>query len=136
MKKTEIRAVSKNLDTAIAFIDKTLKNADCHMKIQNQIELAAEEIFINIASYAYAHDTGFVAISIDITEDKTVRIVFEDNGKPFDPLSRPDPDITLSADERNIGGLGIFMVKKTMDNIYYEYRGGKNILTIEKGLGV
>ncbi|MCR5540968.1 MAG: ATP-binding protein [Ruminococcus sp.] len=83
MKIAEIKAVSQNLDTAIAFIDESLKIADCPMKIQNQIELAVEEIFINIASYAYAPDTGSVAISIDIIENKIVRIVFEDSGIPF-----------------------------------------------------
>ena len=73
-------------------------------------------------------------VSFDITEDRVARIIFEDSGVPYDPLAKEDPDVTLSANERQIGGLGIFMVKKTMDSVSYEYSEGKNILTLEKRL--
>ena len=96
-----------------------------------QIDLAVEEIFVNIAYYAYAPKVGMAVISIDISGGP-VRIVFMDHGIPYDPLAREDPDITLPPEERGIGGLGIFMVKKSVDDIKYEYKDGQNILTIIK----
>ena len=98
-----------------------------------QIDVAVEEIFVNIANYAYPSGEGEAVISIEADKDaKSVSILFEDQGTPYDPLKNEDPDITLSADERPIGGLGIFMVKKSMDEVSYEYKDGKNRLTISK----
>lgn len=134
MSKLEIEAKVENLNAVTEFIETQLEAADCPMKIQMQIELAVEELFVNIASYAYAPDTGLAVITAELTEDGVFRIVFEDSGVPYDPLAKPDPDVNLSAAERAIGGLGIFMVKKSMDNMYYEYRGGRNVLTVEKKL--
>lgn len=133
MRSLEIKATVENLDTVIAFIDEQLEVADCPMKTQMQIELAVEEIFVNIAHYAYAPDTGMACIAVDISDGKAL-ITFEDSGIPYDPLAKPDPDTTLAAEYRDVGGLGIFMVKKSMDDVRYEYRDGKNILTIVKRL--
>ena len=133
MRSLEIKATVENLDTVIAFIDEQLEVADCPMKTQMQIELAVEEIFVNIAHYAYAPETGMAVIGIDISGGRAV-ITFEDSGVPYDPLAKPDPDTTLAAEDRDFGGLGIFMVKKSMDDVRYEYREGKNTLTLKKGL--
>ena len=134
MIRKELEATAENLNVINAMIDEQLEAADCPMKTQMQIDLAVEEIFVNIVLYAYAPDTGTAAVSFDITEDRVARIIFEDSGVPYDPLAKEDPDVTLSANERQIGGLGIFMVKKTMDSVSYEYSEGKNILTLEKRL--
>ena len=98
-----------------------------------QIEVAVEELFVNIAHYAYAPDTGSATIRTEITAG-TAEITFIDSGVQYDPLAKPDPDVSLPASERQVGGLGIFMVKKSMDDMRYEYRDGKNILTIVKKL--
>ena len=105
------------------------------MKEQIQLDVAVEEIFVNIASYAYAPNTGYALIQInELSDPKRVQITFVDEGVPYDPLAKEDPDVTLSAEERQIGGLGIYMVKKSMDNMTYEYKDNKNILTIEKNI--
>ena len=100
-----------------------------------QISVAAEEIFVNIANYAYAPEIGKATVVVEVSENPiAVSITFMDNGKPFDPTKKIDPDISLSAEDRQIGGLGIFMTKKMMDDVSYEYKDGKNILKIEKNL--
>jgi len=133
MKELIIDALTENLDAVIAFVTEQLEAVDCSMKAQMQIEVAVEELFVNIAHYAYAPNTGSATIRTEITAD-TAEITFIDSGVPYDPLAKPDPDVTLSAKERQIGGLGIYMVKKSMDDMRYEYRDGKNILTIVKKL--
>ncbi len=135
MRTLEIDAITENLDEVIGFIDGVLEENDCPMKIQLQIELTVEEVFINIASYAYAPQIGTAKISVDVDGDKAdVTMVFEDSGVPYDPLAKEDPDITLPASERGIGGLGIFLVKKNMNDVKYEYKDGKNVLTLTKSL--
>jgi anti-sigma regulatory factor (Ser/Thr protein kinase) len=105
------------------------------MKDQMQIELAVEEIFVNIAKYAYSPEVGRAKVRVELEQDPLkVIITFIDQGMPYDPLAKDDPDTTLSAEERQIGGLGVYMVKKTMDDITYEYKNGQNILTIKKKL--
>ena len=100
-----------------------------------QIGVAAEEIFINIAHYAYAPDKGKATVRVEVSGDPvTISITFADHGVAYDPLGKPDPDVTLPADERQIGGLGIFLTKQLMDDVCYEYRGGQNILTLKKKL--
>ena len=121
----------EKLDEVLAFLDGTLEGMDCPMKTQIQLDVAVEELYVNIASYAYAPETGPATLRI-APEDGGVAITFIDHGMPYDPLAKPDPDVTLSAEERQIGGLGIYMVKKSMDSVIYEYRDGKNILTIKK----
>lgn len=133
MHELTIKAVTENLDKVTAFVEEQLETAGCPMKVQTQIDIAVEEIFVNIAHYAYAPETGDASIVIDLhDEPKEIRIVFMDSGTPYNPLARPDPDTSLSAEERQIGGLGIYMVKKSMDFTEYEYRDGKNVLTIGK----
>ena len=135
MKELFIEALTDNLDSVLAFVDEQLEATECSMKIQMQIDLAVEEIFVNIANYAYDPETGPATVRVDVAPDGTVvTITFVDNGVPYDPLGHEDPDITLPADDRPIGGLGILMVKKTMDDVSYEYKDGKNRLTIEKRL--
>ncbi len=130
-----IEAVKENMNAVQAFVDERLEAAGCPMKAQMQIDLAVEEIFVNIASYAYAPDKGNATVRVEVSEDPvTVTITFIDHGVPYDPTAKDDPDITLSADERDIGGLGIFMTKKVMDDVTYEYRNGSNILTLKKKL--
>ena len=135
MKELEIEAITENLSKVLAFVDEQLEAADCPMKIQMQIDIAVEEIFVNIAHYAYKSGTGKAVVRVETLPDPpSVDITFIDNGIPYDPLTKEDPDITLSAEERPIGGLGIFMVKKSMDDVRYEYLDGHNILTLKKGL--
>ena len=102
-------------------------------KVLNNVLIATEEIFVNIAHYAYTPDSGDVFIEADIKPDKII-LEFRDSGKPYDPVSKTDPDTSLSAEERDIGGLGIFMVKKLMDEVRYEYRDGENCLTVVKNI--
>ena len=106
------------------------------MKAQIQISVAIDEVLNNIASYAYGGDTGQVTVRLEIAEEdrKSVHISFIDTGIPYNPLEREDPDITLSAEKREIGGLGIYMVKKSMDSVEYQYENGHNILTIKKDI--
>lgn len=99
---------------------------------RQEIFLCAEEIFVNVSSYAY-EETGKVTVLAEwnaATRELTLQ--FQDSGKPYNPLERDDPDITLAAEDRQIGGLGVFLVKKLTDSIIYEYSDGKNVLTIKK----
>ncbi len=131
----EIEADQENLEEVQAFIGERLEAVDCPMKAKMQIEVAVEEVFINIASYAYAPGKGNAVVRVEIPEDPVaVTITFMDHGVPYDPLAREDPDLTIPAEDRQIGGLGVFMVKKTMDDVTYEYKDGKNTLTLKKNL--
>lgn len=135
MKELVVEADRKNLLMAQSFIDEQLEAVDCPMLTQTTIDIAVEELFVNIANYAYAPGTGDVLIRVTMHEEPTsVEITFVDSGIRYDPLAKADPDTTLGAKQRKIGGLGIFMVKNTMDEMTYEYKDGKNILTIKKNL--
>lgn len=135
MKELVIEADRNNLLTVQAFIDEQLEEAGCPMLTQIAIDVAVEEIFVNIASYAYDKEIGVAVVQVEmLNEPLSVEITFIDNGKQYNPLANPDPDTTLSAKERKKGGLGIFMVKNSMDDVTYEYKDGKNILTIKKNL--
>ena len=135
MDKITIEAKVDNLNEVLAFVDEKLEANDCPMKVQMQIDVAVEEIFVNIASYAYNPEIGPATISCEVSEDPLeVTISFMDSGVPYDPLAKEDPDVTLSAEERQIGGLGIYLVKKCMDHVSYEYKDGQNIFTIKKSL--
>ena len=128
-----LEALIPNIQTVITWIDGKLEELGCPMKAQMQIFVAAEEIFVNVAHYAYGPENGDVTVSIEIDgQPRAAAITFTDRGKPYDPLARPDPDVTLGLEERGVGGLGVFMVKKTMDGMAYRREGGKNILTIRK----
>ena len=135
MAELTLDATIENLDDVLAFVDGELEKLDCPMKTQMQIDVAVEELFVNIAHYAYTPAIGSATVRFDaLQEPKAAAITFVDRGVPYDPLAKPDPDVTLSAEERQIGGLGIYMVKKSMDDMKYEYRDGQNILTIVKKL--
>ena len=129
----EIMAENENLSRVQSFLGECLAKVDCPAKAQMQMELAAEEIFVNIANYAYAPEKGRAVVRVEVSDDPvTVTLTFIDQGVPYDPLKREEPDVTLPAEERGIGGLGIFLTKKTMDDVSYEYRDGQNILTLKK----
>ena len=114
-------------------VNALLEAMDCPMKAQVQIDVAIDEIFANIANYAYPGGEGKATVRYGRTSDPNgVEITFIDSGIPFDPLKAKEPDTTLSAEEREIGGLGIFMVRKSMDDVQYEYKDRHNILTIRK----
>ena len=131
----DIEAIEENLDEVMTFVDENLEAVGCSMKSQMQIDIAVEEIFVNICKYAYHPDKGRAVVRVEVSDDPVqVKITFIDHGKPYDPLLKDDPDVTLSADEREIGGLGIFMVKQTMDAVEYHYKDGSNILTLVKNL--
>ena len=135
MKELVVEADRKNLMKVQMFIDEELEAVDCPMLTQTAIDIAVEELFVNIASYAYDTGIGTAVVQVTVHEEPlSVEITFIDNGRQYDPLAKEDPDTTLSAGQRRKGGLGIFMVKKSMDDVIYEYKDGKNILTIKKTL--
>ncbi len=130
-----IEAKAENLDEVLSFINKNLKKLECPQKAQTQIDIAVEEVFVNIASYAYKNGTGNASIGVKTDSvTRSVEITFTDSGIPYNPLEKEDPDTALSAEERQIGGLGIFMVKKSMDDMRYRRENDKNILTIKKDI--
>ena len=133
MKEITLEATIENIPQVTAWIDAELEAVDCPIKAQMQIDLAIDEMFGNIAHYAYAPNTGSATVRFAYdAASGMAEITFVDRGKPYDPLAAADPDTTLAAKQRRIGGLGIYMVKKTMDEVAYEYRDGMNILTIRK----
>ena len=133
MQELNIEAKTENLNQVIAFVDEEIDKLECSQKIRVQIDIAVEELFVNISNYAYRPDVGPATVRVEVEkEPPAISITFIDHGIPYDPLAKEDPDITLSAEERSIGGLGIFMVKKSMDFIDYEYKDGQNILHIRK----
>lgn len=135
MKELTVDATIENVAAVTAFVDEQLEQLDCPMKTQIQVNIAIDELFSNIANYAYNPKIGVATVRIEVTEDPlAVVITFIDNGVPYDPLAKADPDVTLSAEKRQIGGLGIYIVKKSMDNVSYEYKDGMNILTIRKNI--
>jgi anti-sigma regulatory factor (Ser/Thr protein kinase) len=126
-------AKTEALNDVLAFVEQSLEKYGCSMKNQTAICVAIEEVFVNVAHYAYGKKGGEVRLDIifdQTTRDITFRMV--DKGVAFDPLKKPDPDITLSAEDREIGGLGIFITKKTMDKVTYAYENGENVLTMIK----
>ena len=121
------------LDDVIGFVEQSLEEFECSMKNSMAICVAIEEVFVNVAHYAYGEGEGDVNFDIGFnSESREVSFVMRDKGIPFDPLKKADPDITLSAEERTIGGLGIFITKKTMDKVTYTYENGENVLTMIK----
>ena len=135
MNELTITATVENIEAVTDFVNEQLEAIDCPMKAQMQIDIAIDELFGNIAHYAYNPEVGEATVRVEVIEDPlAVVITFIDKGVPYDPLAKEDPDITLTAEERGIGGLGIFMVKKSMDDIAYEYKDGQNILKIRKNI--
>lgn len=135
MKELTIPATVENIEKVTEFVNSQLEEINCPIKAKMQIDIAIDELFGNIAHYAYKPETGPATVRVEVAEAPiSVIVTFIDHGIPYDPLKKDDPDVTLSAEERTIGGLGIFMVKKTMDEITYEYKDGQNILSIRKDL--
>ena len=132
-KTIRVRADVSKMDELVDFVNGCLEEMECPFKIQTQIDVALDEIFSNIAHYAYPNGEGEAEITVQpTTESKGVLMTFKDRGVPYDPLQKEEPDISLSAEERQIGGLGIFIVKKTMDDVSYRYEDGQNVLTVKK----
>ena len=133
MRSIVVPATDEGPDAVIEFVEEELGQHDCPPKVLYQIQVAIEEIMVNIASYAGLADEDGVEVRCDVVEEPLrVVIQFLDRGVPFDPLAKADPDVTLGAEERAIGGLGIFLTKKTMDDVSYEYKDGRNILRLKK----
>ena len=130
-KTLNIEATKDNLYKVMEFVDEFLEEKNCLPKAQTQIDLSVEEVFVNIANYAYRDSKGDCEI-IQSYSNGEFTITFKDSGMPFDPLAKADPDNSLSADERQIGGLGVFLVKKNMDEVTYKFEENKNILTLKK----
>ena len=131
----ELEASDGNLERVQAFVEACLEHRNCPPKTLMQIGVAVEEIFVNIAHYAYAPGSGTATVRVVVFgEPAAAEITFIDRGMPYDPLARRDPDLTLPAEEREIGGLGVYMAKQLMDGMSYEYRDGQNVLTMKKNL--
>ena len=136
MKELTVDAAVENIEVVTDFVNEELEKLDCPLKARRQIDVAIDELFGNIARYAYSPDVGKATVRFSVEENPLeVTITFIDNGVPFNPLEKSNPDTSLSAEERPIGGLGIFLVKKSMDLVEYEYKNGQNILKIKKNIG-
>ncbi|MDO4882407.1 MAG: ATP-binding protein [Oscillospiraceae bacterium] len=136
MKELTVDAAVENIEVVTDFVNEELEKLDCPLKARRQIDVAIDELFGNIARYAYSPDVGKATVRFSVEENPLeVTITFIDNGVPFNPLEKSNPDTHLSAEERPIGGLGIFLVKKSMDLVEYEYKNGQNILKIKKNIG-
>ena len=135
MNELTLDAKVVNLNRVLDFVNGFLDRVGCTPRMKAVIDVSVEELFVNIASYAYATKAGSATIQVETeTEPPTVSITFLDCGIPYNPLAKPDPDTTLPAEKRRIGGLGIYMVKKSMDSMTYERINGQNVLTIRKCL--
>ena len=131
MIEKSFEAKTDNLHLVLEFLESELEKHGCNMNISTSISIAIEELFVNVASYAYPNSSGSVTLKLDFDDD-FILFTLIDSGIPFDPVAKQDPDITLSAEEREIGGLGIYMVKQTMDEMKYERKDNKNILYMKK----
>ena len=135
MKEITVDAMIENMNTVTAFVDDFLDQIACPMKSRIQINIVIDEIFGNICHYAYKDSVGAVTVRVESgNTPKAVFLTFTDNGIPYNPLDTEDPDITSSSEERKIGGLGIYLVKKNMDEMKYEYLNQQNRLWMEKRL--
>lgn len=135
MESITVPAYDNDPDPVIEFVEGQLGERDCPPKALYQIQVAIEEILVNIVSYAGLSDADGVEVRCEVIDDP-LRVVmqFLDGGVPFDPLAKEDPDISAEAIVEREGGLGIFMVKQMMDDVTYTYEDGKNTLTILKRL--
>ncbi len=125
-------ARTDDIPAVTEFVEQELEKLECPMKTIVQMNIAVDEIYSNIAKFAYPDGKGPVTVQLKVANDSTIHLTFIDEGTPYNPVTKEDPDITLSAEERNIGGLGIYMVKQTMDDMRYRYENNKNILTLVK----
>ncbi len=135
MTEMTLEAKVENLDRVLSMVEEFLNELHCPLRTQMRLAVVVEELYVNIASYAYTPGTGDATIRIEAERDPlTIVITLIDSGVPYDPLQKPDPDVTLAAKDRKIGGLGIFMAKKIMDEMKYQRKDGRNILTVRKRL--
>lgn len=133
MREITVSATLDNIQSVTDFVEEHLLEAGFPMKTVFQINIAVDELFSNIARYAYGEDEGEATVRLQISEDNSTAVLtFIDSGTPYNPLKKEDPDVTLDAEDRDEGGLGIYMVKNSMDDIFYEYRDGYNTLTVTK----
>ena len=128
-----VDATRENVEVVTEFIDKQLSDRNVERRLIAKTNVAIDELYSNIAQYAYDGVKGKITVQVGLS-DSSFSITFIDSGKPFNPLEKEDPDVSLGAEDRGIGGLGIFIVKNTMDDVHYEYTDNKNILTIVKNL--
>ena len=133
MKELTLRAKTEKLNQVLEFVNASLEEKNCPMYKVMELDIAVEELFVNIAHYAYTPAEGDVTIQIVFVEEDVI-ITFMDSGIPYNPWARKDPDTTLSLGERKVGGLGVFMVKNSMDEVGYRYEDGKNVVTIKKNI--
>lgn len=139
MLELKVKAQMENLYLVQDKLEVWLNENKCSIKTIMQINIAAEEVFANIVHYAYNSLAGDVIIKCEIIErdaEKVISISFLDSGRKYNPLENKEPDINLSSEEREIGGLGILMVKRIMDNVDYYYRDNFNVLTIQKNIDI
>lgn len=135
LKSITAEAKIENIALVTDFVNSILEKNECSMKVQMEIDIVIDEIFSNIAYYAYAPGSGEATVQVKIEDSpKRMELVFIDRGIPYNPLENKDPDVTLDIEERKIGGLGIFLVKEMMDEVLYEYVDGQNILKLIKDL--
>ena len=133
MKEITVPAAPDSVETVTAFVNEQLDAIRCPLPVRTQVDIAVDEVFSNIVRYAYGPEKGTATVRADVTDEPlSMTITFIDRGKPYNPLTTAAPDTTLPARQRRIGGLGVFILKNTMDDIAYEYRDGMNILTIRK----
>jgi len=121
----------RHFDLLMGFVEESLKSVDVPQKSIFSLMTVSEEIIVNIIHYAYNEEKGDLEIDFE-QEGQTLRFTFKDSGTPFDPLAHTEVDTNLQAHERDIGGLGIHMVKSMTDKVAYDYQNGENILVIEK----
>ena len=133
MDKLTVPASLQQMERVIDFVETSLLRNGCGPNALKELLVAVDELFSNIARYAYSGACGEAEITVKL-RDRVASVCFTDSGTPYNPLEREEPDVTLSIEDRKSGGLGIYMVKRSMDSIYYEYRDGKNILTVLKSI--
>ena len=132
MDKIETPAILENLEKMIDFVVTFAEKEGFQKETLGQIRLACEEALVNVINYAYPGKEGMFAVLCDTAGDGKISIEIADTGIPFDPLSLPAPDTSLPIEQRKIGGLGIFMVRKIMNEVHYRRDNGYNILTLIK----
>ena len=140
MRSAAVEASMEHLNRVMSVTEEILEQAGCGEDDRRLIGISVEELFTNIASYAYGESKGKVWLTWDIRragEDRKEAVIrFQDEGFPYDPFEREDPDLNLPVEKRPVGGLGIFMVKQFMDDIGYEYKEGRNVTVIRKTIAV
>lgn len=133
MQELTLQASDDTLYRVLDAVEDYLNQNGCKEEIMTEVLISVEEIYVNIAHYAYGGEAGEVVVQMGMAEEsERFRIVFRDRGMPYNPLEKEDPDISLSAEEREIGGLGIYMVKQYMDSVRYRYEDGWNVLIMER----